>query len=321
MISIIVPVYNVEKYLRSCIDSILAQTYEDFELLLIDDGSLDHCGEICECYAKQDQRIAVFHKENGGLSDARNFGLDHANGEYILFADSDDLLHERCVEILYSNLIKYGVSACFSPLKNFRENIQPMLNGDVRSDGKTVSGIECMKHMLLSENIGHEAPAKLYKREVWTDRRFPIGKLYEDLLTTYALLESTEEVCVMHDALYFYRQRSGSIMHSRITEYELQLFDTSESVTGTIERRHPQLAVAARRLDTVNDLKLLHRIMQTDKTVFGEIQSNIVVKNKENAKLLLFSKDVRLVDKVKIIALLFGKEPFYFVYKIGARNK
>ena len=187
LISVIVPVYKVEKYIHRCVDSILAQTFTDFELILVDDGSPDNCGKICDEYAEKDNRIHVIHKENGGLSDARNAGIDWAfansDSEWITFIDSDDWIHPKYLEALYNAVKETG---CEISICGYEETT---------GDSPKVDDINLQAVIVSTEDFFCEhnvnavvAWGKLYKKELFREIRYPVGKLHEDEFTTYKLL-------------------------------------------------------------------------------------------------------------------------------------
>lgn len=221
LISIIIPVYKVEKYLEKCIQSVINQTYENLQIILVDDGSPDNCGKICDEYAKKDHRIEVIHKSNGGLSDARNKGLEIAKGEYIGFVDSDDYIEADMYEVLY-NLLKqynadvgicnfYTVSQCKIAIKNVDSGI------------KEYTRIEILKEILLDNNIQSYAWNKLYKKDLFDEIKYPVGKKYEDIGTTFYLLEKCNKVVVTGKPEYYYINRQDSIVNNvtetTITDY------------------------------------------------------------------------------------------------------
>lgn len=224
-VSVIVPVYNVEKYLNRCIDSILNQTFRDFELILVDDGSTDQSGRICDEYKEKDNRIVVIHKTNGGLSDARNYGIDRAKGEYITFIDSDDWIKERYIEVLYNNAVKFKVDISAVNLHKEYDDISER-SCDITEgvfDGKAAMQF-LYGDMSIYFNV---AWAKLYKISLFEDIRYPVGKLHEDGFTTYKLLYFSNTVYFSNEDLYNYYQRQGSIMNkfsvSRFDEYEVYI--------------------------------------------------------------------------------------------------
>ena len=212
-ISIVVPVYKVEKYLNRCVDSILVQTYTAFQLILVDDGSPDNCGQICDDYAKKDSRIHVIHRENGGLSAARNSGIDWVFDnhftKWITFADSDDWVHPKYLEILLNTNIKNrtDISICgFLPSYDDSEFTECL------SDSRILQPED-----FWVENKGNATVAwgKLYKTSFFETIRYPEGKLNEDEYTTFKLLFSREKISVVSDKLYMYYQASSSITRSK----------------------------------------------------------------------------------------------------------
>ncbi len=213
LISIIVPIYKVEKYLHRCIDSICKQTYSNLEIILVDDGSPDNCGKICDEYAKKDERIKVIHKQNGGLSDARNYGLKIANGEYIGFVDSDDYIKEDMFETLYklSEENKADIS-----IVSFYEMIEDHLIS-VRKSGELqiMDKIEAIKEILIDTKIQSYAWNKLFKRELFNDIQFPVGKNFEDIATTLILFEKCNKVVRLEEPKYYYVRRNESIIGIR----------------------------------------------------------------------------------------------------------
>lgn len=211
LISVIVPCYKVERYLPGCIDSILRQTYEHLEIMLVDDGSPDRCGEICEDYAKQDPRIVVIHKENGGLSDARNVAIDQAKGEWITFVDSDDLVNDDYVEILYRLVSEFECECGVCRFKTFREGDEPVwFYGS--SHHEKMDSLKAVEQMFYQEKFDNNAPAKLYHRRLFEGCiRFPKGRVFEDLATTYQLLLQSNGVAYTDATPYHYFLRENSI--------------------------------------------------------------------------------------------------------------
>lgn len=211
LISVIVPCYKVEHYLPRCIDSILRQTYEHLEIMLVDDGSPDRCGDICDGYAKRDSRIVVIHKENGGLSDARNVAIDLAKGEWITFVDSDDLVNDDYVEVLYRLVSEYGCECSVCLFNTFREGEEPRwFYGASRQE--KMEPLKAVEQMFYQEKFDNNAVAKLYHRRLFGDgTRFPKGRVFEDLAITYKLLLHSKGVAYTNATLYHYLLRENSI--------------------------------------------------------------------------------------------------------------
>ena len=228
LVSVIVAIYNIENYLNVCIDSILAQTYTDIEIILVDDGSTDKSSAICDEYAKKDSRIKVIHKENGGLSSARNAGLDVASGEYISFIDGDDSIHKTFIEILLRMCEEdqCEISMCdYLKTKSDSILLEPQKNGDfVVLDKKKLMdncagvGGEYEKYAVVWN--------KLYKSSLYNNIRFPEGKLHEDIYVTYRIYWLANKLCVTNQYLYYYLQRSNSLMGKR---YDITRLDSLEA--------------------------------------------------------------------------------------------
>ena len=211
LVSIIIPIYKVEPYLRRCLDSIVNQTYTNLEIILVDDGSPDGCPQICDEYAAKDKRIIVIHKENGGLSDARNAGLDICKGEYISFVDRDDWIGENYIETLVRNAVQnHGdISAC-----NITDSANSLLSNN-HPQIICLSPSEAIAQFWTKNDIAFtSACCKIYKRFLWETIRFPKGKIHEDVYTSYKLLYSAASTIFIDKPLYFYRRREGSITQS-----------------------------------------------------------------------------------------------------------
>lgn len=213
LISIIIPVYNVEDYLDACVFSVINQIYKHLEIILIDDGSSDNSSEMCEKWALKDDRIKVIHKKNGGLSDARNAGLKIFKGKYVSFVDSDDILDIHFIEWLYKAICikKVKMSAC--DLKCFFEET------DIKSNKKecnitVYTSLESLEQVMAGKKIRAIACNKLYDRELIQNVQFVYGKHHEDEFFTYNIIHKAQQVAYVDEQLYYYRQRPGSIMSS-----------------------------------------------------------------------------------------------------------
>lgn len=231
LVSVIVPVYKVEKYLGKCIESILNQTYRDMEIILVDDGSPDKCGELCEEYAKKDCRILVIHKENGGLGDARNAGIEKASGKYLLFVDSDDYIHEKLLE----KTVKTAEETKADMVLFDYQTVEPKGG---RSDIFTID-MPAGKVITPKDEPGLikascSAVNKLYRTNFWhkSGLHFPVGKYYEDLGTIPKLFGIAERVVYIKEALYYYVMRDGSIMHS--SDFKRNYEDRTAMLDGVL---------------------------------------------------------------------------------------
>lgn len=210
IISIIVPIYKVEKYLEHCVNSILNQTVKDIEVILVDDGSPDNCGAICDELAKIDNRIRVIHKPNGGLSDARNAGIDIAEGKYIGLVDSDDYIAPTMYEKLLKALEENDADASMCYACNIYDDDMEFVACKI-GEVEVFDG-EDILDALFSKKLNNFAWNKLYKRELFNNIRYPFGKIYEDLFTTYKIFGNCKRVALDSSQMYYYRIRRDSIM-------------------------------------------------------------------------------------------------------------
>lgn len=226
-ISIIVPVYKVEPYLHRCVDSILHQSFRDFELILVDDGSPDCCGAICDKYAEKDSRVHVIHQENGGLSAARNAGIDWAfansDSQWLTFIDSDDWIHREYLSVLYHATEKYSVSMAACGLVWTDKMVEDAPLGQVQElllDVQTAfieHGPKCIT-----------AVCKLIRKDLMTAIRFPVGKLHEDAYVGHKILFACPEVAVVDEALYYYYQNLASITRAQWSDRKLDSIEAHE---------------------------------------------------------------------------------------------
>ena len=232
-ISIVVPIYNVEKFLNKCISSIVLQSYSNLEIILVNDGSTDSSGEICEYWAEQDNRIKVIHKKNGGLSEARNAGIEVAAGEYLCFIDSDDFICSTYIQYLYDLITDKNadLSVCQLFEVDETDNVINRTHKSLKKELVLECNEECMREFLISSEIGTVAWRKLYRTNLFKpDIRYPEGKYHEDVWTTYKYIAKCNKIVIGNQQLYAYRIRNGSIMNSMFTPNHL------DGVRGSVQR-------------------------------------------------------------------------------------
>ena len=238
MISVIVPVYNVERYIRQCVESILEQTYADLEIILVDDGSTDGSGSICDEYKLKDDRVVVIHKCNGGLSDARNAGLDIARGEYIGFVDSDDYIEPDMYEVLYKNCERYAADLAAARFVKF--NTQGEVRKNFTENIEVFSREEMLRLFIVGDRryeITMSVWDRLYKRELISDLRFPVGKCYEDIVFSTKVIEKSKINVYIDRALYHYRLREDSISGEDFNDYNRAPLRIITDLIPELERR------------------------------------------------------------------------------------
>lgn len=243
MVSVIVPIYKVEKFLSRCVESIMNQTFSDFELILVDDGSPDRCGEICDQYAREDSRVKVIHKENGGLSDARNAGLAIAQGDYLSFIDSDDWVEQEFLEKLIKCLQEADADICECEVNRTSGESWGESTASQHIVFDTISALE---QLIQDEQLHQHVWNKLYRRSVIEDISFAKGKTNEDEFWTYQVFGRANKVVKISDVLYNYYQRPGSIMGVGYSLKRLDALEAKQQRQQYLERYYPELQVSAK---------------------------------------------------------------------------
>lgn len=298
-ISVIVPVYNVEKYLERCVDSILCQTYRNLEIILVDDGSKDNSPGICDSYCKKDKRVKVIHKKNGGLSSARNVGINESTGKYMAFVDSDDFLEKNMYEIMYNLMIENNCNIVTCSYKYVYDNgmIKKRCKENIQ---KKYSFFDAIKEMNLFDRFDMSACTKLFKKELFNDIRFPEGKLSEDYYIMYLLFEKAGEVYYISDPFYNYFQRINSITKSVNINNDFLLAAQEQMIY--LENKYPKelknivrSAYVSANL-TVYDFYLKNGV-KCPNSVIKEFKNNI----KQNYKYVKKSKMYGIKKRIQIL--------------------
>ena len=304
-VSIIIPVYNVEKYLPRCMESVMNQTYENIEVILVDDGAKDNSGKLCDDYGKSDSRIKVIHKENEGLSSARNEGIERATGEAILFLDSDDYLSKECVFRMISNMQKYNADVVIVQMKYISEDVNEESADTVKEEIKIMNSECAIEKSLYQKSYTCCAPAKLFRKEVIGNIRFPIGRISEDLATCHLFLNNATNIIYTNYYGYYYRQHATSIMH--VFNYKrLDALEWTDSIEYFCKINYPNIMNAAycRSFNVAVHLLL-------DLPDQGEIHDKyfdvIWERVKKTRMKVIFDKKARIREKVAAL-LSFGGE-------------
>lgn len=304
LISVIVPVYKVENYLAKCVNSILAQTYTNIEIFLVDDGGPDNCGKMCDDYAQKDNRIKVIHKKNGGLADARNAAIDVATGEWIVFVDSDDYVEPDYVENLYSLTRKYDCKiACSGFRYVFEDEKDDSTKNDPQKKECCYGKWDALKKLFLQQDIGNEAWGKIYHKSLFeTGIRYPFGLIYEDLPTTYLLFMWCDKIGCSSKQTYNYLMRSTSIegakFNKRKSESAVKIIKLIQNHFNDL---HPILPAVKSRLFSLS----MHVLLAMPKDYSGDDKDILVDYVKKNRFAVLFGKMIR--PRARFAALLsFG---------------
>lgn len=244
-ISIIVPVYNVENYLQRCLNSLLAQTYDNYEIILVNDGSTDNSGRMCDDYAKKHSNVRVYHQKNQGQSAARNFGVQVARGTFIAFVDSDDLVTEDYLSYLYSMIKEFEVDVAGAKMQWIKNSVNVNMAIKPHTEQSLETG-ESLKKMCYGDSIGVSACAKLYKKELLEKNPYPVGRFHEDVDTTYKIISSCKKMAVGNKVIYYYFQREGSTMHQSLTEQQFYGMEAASNLLKYMQTNFPQVEQAAR---------------------------------------------------------------------------
>lgn len=319
LISVIVPIYNVEAYLHRCLDSILGQTYAYLEVILVDDGSPDNCGRICDEYAERDKRIKVIHKKNGGLSDARNVAIDVATGEWITFVDSDDYISADYVEALYGvverNKCKIGVAS----LVEFHEGCEPDTKQPVYKES-VFDKWEGIEKMFYQELFDTNAWCKIYHKTVFdTGIRYPYGLLYEDLPTTYLLFMQADSIVFCNKKIYYYLLRQNSIEGQA---FNVRKLESALAILQMVDSHYDELrcvedAVRCRLLSFC-----FHILLEMPCNYPDERKQILIDYVKQNRWKVLFDNKARKKARVGALISCFGlRTAKRILNKVKSRNK
>lgn len=310
MISVIVPVYKVEKYLDRCVRSILTQTYDDFELILVDDGSPDNCPKMCDTYAEKNKNVRVLHKKNGGLSDARNAGTVIAKGEYVTYIDSDDYVNKRYLEILYENIKLYnatisviGLEKCYEE-KVFKES-------KIKDTSYKLSGAEALCNMLYQKDLDTHAWGVLMPLSMAKAYPFPIGKNHEDEFTTYNYYYNSDNVAVSRAKAYYYLQRKDSIMHT----FGKNAYDELDAADKLVEfcdlnAKYALRAANSKKFSDYCQVYLSSKNLKTTNYKMYFRIKNYLISNKNS---IIFDKNTRMKNKIAAISLNLGLNGLSFL--------
>lgn len=301
LISVVVPIYNVEKYLPRCVDSILNQTYQNLQIILVDDGATDSSGKICDSYTS-DHRVSVIHKENGGLSSARNAALPYLKGKYVTFIDSDDWVTPDFIEALYENAITAQAEVSATGYYIAPEDGEPTTVFD--GTKQVMDSAEALGTFLLHDGLGVTVWGKLYLTTLWDNVRCPEGKLHEDQYTTYKLLDLANKIVFDSKPRYYYFQRSNSIGHSAFSDRSYDLYNGVHEEYDFISQKYPEvidLTKLERDIWEVVFVNMMLRSNVKDDEVIRSVRKHI----KEDMNLIKNSSHLSKVRKIQL--WLFSK--------------
>ena len=305
LVTVIVPVFNVEKYVSDCIESLINQSYSLLEIILVDDGSTDKSGIICDKYSQFDTRIKTFHKKNGGLSDARNFGIKKASGEYYAFVDSDDVIHPQFIETLLSICIEkdIGISKC------------RIINFDARKSLKWDTGSDCKffvkeytSEEYLSEinklNAGYSVCNKLFDSALFDGISFPFGKLHEDVAVIYKLIEKSGRIAECNADLYAYRTNVNSITKKIVSSHRLDDLEFRLEFYRFCKKKKYKKASKSQAEALFYSLLNFEALTESEVADYPEYRSRLFKYKMDYIKSMIISDDFSLKEKCWVICKL-----------------
>ena len=309
LISIIIPVYNVEKYLKECLNSVINQTYTNLEIILVDDGSTDSSGQMCDEFAKNDNRIKVIHQKNQGQAVARNKALDIMQGEYLAFIDSDDMVDETYMQTLFEIIQEYDTKIAMISFENFK-NIKEVEN--IKKENFQNNSIisfsteEFFRNYLISKPKFHNFIWRcLYHKDIFANLRFPIGIIYEDSSLYFDIFSTQNKIYISDKKLYFYRQRFSSSMHIFNEKHSVAL-QVYKTMANNIVKKYPDLTKEANvKMCISNSMrdkntKFRYRITEYHQYVCENLDISFALKTnlKVGLQLVLFHLSSKLFEKL-----------------------
>ncbi len=321
LISIIIPVYNVEPYLKDCLDSVINQTYKNLEIILVNDGSTDNSKTICEEYKKKDSRIILINQKNSGLSSARNAGIKQSTGEYISFIDSDDYVEKDYVEYLHNLVQTTNSKISICPHYEKTESGK-MLNFNAEKNPTASFSVEiALKRMLNEKGFNLQATSKLFSSELFKNIIFPEEKLHEDVGTTYKLFleaynqDSSAKISFGSKPKYIYNLRTSSITNRKFNQKKMDLIELTDKMCEDIDDYFQSLK-------NVTNLRRIHaRFSILRQSPEKNIENSLIKYIKEHRAWVLKNPEATKRDKIAILSLLLGKSIFKFAWKVYERRK
>lgn len=312
-ISIILPVYNVEKYLERCVESLINQTHKNIEIILVDDGSKDNSGKLCDELAQRDSRIVVYHKENGGLSDARNYGIDKSTSDYVGFVDSDDFVDEDMYEILLANLLKYDSEISFCRLND-------VYNDEIKKDNTEnnpylMTSEQAIKMVLEAKIFSVTAVNKLYKKSLFDQIRFDKGKIAEDAFIMVDLLSRCEKIAATEAKKYYYMHRENSITTQKFTPKFLNVIEAYEKNAKIVSDKYPDLKYQADTRICWAYFYVLDRLLKDEEYKDEKLETELIQYLKYHKKFILSNSLFNAKRKVSFVALLINKNLYKTILK------
>lgn len=315
-ISIIVPVYKVEQYLERCVNSLINQTYKNIEIILVDDGSPDQCPKMCDDYASEDSRIKVIHKKNGGLSDARNAGLNAARGSYIAFVDSDDWVEADYIETMYTNAIKENADISIVGYTMVWANgKQRRFSKDEEYD--VLDREQAIRELLMQNKYSCMVCQKLYKADIFENVRFPVRKIYEDVAISLPTFAKANKVVVSGKSKYNYYQRSASIVNSEFNMNKLYFLDCCKNIIEYSDEQSGKYDKEAHVFYLRALMEFLLQLYRMEDNVYSDVEKQLEKEVRKQKKYIWANTHLELRKRIvlTLICAHFPKKILSYLWK------
>jgi glycosyltransferase involved in cell wall biosynthesis len=317
LITVIVPIFNVQDYLNRCIDSILNQTYKNLEIILIDDGSTDSSGNICDKYAVNDFRISVIHKENEGPSVARNIGIAKASGEFISFIDSDDYIAPNMIEFLYDKIKtkKVNIAICgrYYVFENGYINAKGKKNLDI-----VMNAEDAIRKMCSTNYFDMSCCDRLFEKSLFDLIRFPEYKLCEDWCVIYKLFDKAKKISYNSTPLYYYYQRRNS--NSRDISVSIESLTVSRQMLNFVKIKYPHIVKHAAALLVFTNISVYDNYIKYRLPCNSALKLQIKINVQSNISSIITNNDISIIKKVQALVFCLNFRFYHRIYKWHIRN-
>lgn len=312
LVSVIVPVYKVEKYIRKCLDSLAAQTYKNLEVIMIDDGSPDNCGAICDEYAQKYPFIKVIHQENRGYGGARNVGVAASKGKYITFVDSDDFVEPNYVEYLVNLLTDHDADIAIGGSRYAYEGVpvEPVKNNESTVTEMDVE--ETLRRMNYTKGFGATVWAKIYKREIIVKYPIPEGVYYEDLANLYKYICESQKIVYGNQVIHYWLQRDGSQTRRPFDEHQMDGLQAAENQLAYMRDNHPSVVLAAKARYMCKVVEVMSTVIHTPngRPIYKRLKSKMNYYNE-----VMQDPNVRKTQKMRMLSMKIGYLPAQLVFR------
>ena len=304
LVSIIVPIYNVEQFLDRCIDSVVKQTYKNLEIILVNDGSTDSSLEICKRWKNKDKRIILVNKKNGGLSDARNSGIDKSNGEFLYFLDSDDFIENNTIELMMKKMAEHNSEIVISNRYHYYDNGKKIIKFKMEKNDLILDTETSLFELNNFKYYDMSACSKLFKKDLFEQIRFPIKKLCEDFYVMYKILEKSKKIIYISTPLYYYYQREGSI--SKNKNMNIDFVIAAKEQMEYLEEKYPKLKNCVRSTYASANMTVYNQVLRAGGKVDRDKRKQLQREVKKYIKYVLKNENLILIKKIQSVLFIFN---------------